>query len=343
MLKQILEAEVVAKKFFAIILLAAVIGGAFFYFNHEEKVQAERANELRLSGNVDVREVTLAFRQSDRVAEILVEEGDAVKSGQLLARLDNRELKLTIEKARSQIQVQEAILLKLKNGTRPEDLAQAQAKVEAAQAILHDAEQHYNRIQKVYDDTDGSAITRDELTTARLNFQNKSAQLEEARQAYNLLEAGTRYEDIAEAEAQLKTLRDELARQEFLLSQYELTAPTDGVIRSRLLEVGDMASSSVPIFKISLNDKKWIRAYVNETDLGKVFEGQAAQVFIDSFPNEAINGQIGYISSTAEFTPKTVQTDELRTSLVYEVRVYVSDPKNILRLGMPATVEIDLK
>ena len=239
--------------------------------------------------------------------------------------------------------MQAATLLKLKNGTRPEDLAQAQAKVEAAQAILHDAEQHYSRIQAVYDETAGSAITRDELTSARLNFQNKSAQLEEARQAYNLLAAGTRYEDIAEAEAQLQALRDELARQEFLLTQYELTSPTDGVIRSRLLEVGDMASPSAPLFKISLNERKWIRAYVNEADLGKVFEGQAAQVFIDSYPDTAIAGQIGYISSTAEFTPKTVRTDELRTSPVYEVRVYVEDSKNILRLGMPATVAIDLQ
>ena len=128
-----------------------------------------------------------------------------------------------------------------------------------------------------------------------------------------------------------------------MLTQYDLVSLTDGVIRSHLIEVGDMASPSAPVFKISLNAKKWIRAYVNETDLGKVFEGQIAKILIDSRPNEPISGQIGYISSTAEFTPKTVQTEELRTSLVYEVRVYVDDPKNILRLGMPATVEINLK
>ena len=331
------------KKIFVAILLVLIAGGAFFYINHEEKVQAERSTSLKLFGNVDVREVTLAFRQSDRIAEIFAEEGDLVKKGQLLARLDNRELQLTIAKARSQIQVQEAILLRLQNGSRPEDKAQAQAKVAAAETILRDAEQHYVRIQKVYDETDGSAITRAELTSARLNFQNKSAELEAARQAYNLLEAGTRHEEIAEAQAQLKALRDELARLEFLLTQYELFSPTNGVIRSKLLEIGDMASPSTPLFKISLNEKKWIRAYVNETDLGKVFEGQTAKILIDSYPNEPILGQIGYISSTAEFTPKTVQTDELRTSLVYEIRVYVDDVKNILRLGMPATVEIDLK
>ncbi len=331
------------KKIFAVIFIVLIAGGAFFYSNHEEKVQAERSTSLKLFGNVDVREVTLAFRQSDRISEIFVEEGDLVKKGQLLARLDNRELQLTAEKARSQIKVQEAVLLRLKNGTRPEDLAKIQAQVDAAEKILLDARQHYDRIQKVYDETEGSAITRDELTSARLNYENKLAQLEQAQQSLNLAQAGTRYEEIIEAEAQLKNFQDELARQEFLLTQYELISPTDGVIRSRLLEIGDMASPSAPIFKISLNDKKWIRAYVNETDLGKVFEGQSAKIFIDSYPNEEISGQIGYISSTAEFTPKTVQTDELRTSLVYEIRVYVDDPKNILRLGMPATVEIDLK
>ena len=326
----------------AVVLLLLIIGGVL-YFNNSAKVAAEKSTEIKLSGNVDVREVNLAFRQSDRISEILAEEGDAVQEGQILARLDNRDLLLQIAKIKSQIQTQEIVLLKLKNGTRPEDIAQMAAKVETAQSAADTAEQHYLKIKQVYDSTDGGAITLDELETARLNFVGKNSAVEEARQAYNLAVAGTRYEDIQEAEGQLQILRDELARQEFLLTQYELVSPTAGVIRSRLLEVGDMASSATPIFKISLNDKKWVRAYINETDLGKIFEGQTAKIFIDSFPNENLTGQIGYISSTAEFTPKTVQTDELRTSLVYEIRVYVNDEKNILRMGMPATVRIDLK
>lgn len=220
------------KKIFAAIFIVLIAGGAFFYLNHVEKVQAERSTSLKLFGNVDVREVTLAFRHSDRISEIFVEEGDLVKQGQLLARLDNRELQLTAEKARSQIKIQEAVLLRLKNGTRPEDLAKIQAQFNAAEKILLDARQHYNRIQKVYDETAGSAITRDELTSARLNYENKAAQLEQTQQSLNL------------------------ARQEFLLTQYELFSPTDGIIRSKLLEIGDMASQSAPIFKISLNDKK---------------------------------------------------------------------------------------
>ena len=132
-----------------------------------------------------------------------------------------------------------------------------------------------------------------------------------------------------------------MARQEYVLSNYQLVAPSDGVIRSRLLEVGDMASTTRPVFKLSLNDKKWARVYVKETDLPKIFEGQEAKIYLDG-RTEPIIGQIGYISGTAEFTPKTVQTDELRTSLVYEVRVYADDPDNVLRLGMPTTVKIAL-
>ena len=126
------------------------------------------------------------------------------------------------------------------------------------------------------------------------------------------------------------------------MAQSELTAPQDGGIRSRLMEVGDMASPQKPVFRMSLNTKKWVRVYVKEGDLGKIREGMDARVYTDSDPKNPVKGQIGYISSTAEFTPKNVETSELRTALLYEVRVYVTDPENRLRMGMPATVKIGL-
>ena len=168
------------------------------------------------------------------------------------------------------------------------------------------------------------------------------AKLNEAQQAYNLAVAGPRQEDIAQAQAQLDSMKSELARQEFLLNQTVLTAPIDGVITARLLQVGDMASPNTPVFKLAENTKKWIRVYVNERDLGKIYNGMAANVTTDTNKNEPIHGTIGYISSVAEFTPKSVETEDVRTTLVYEVRVYVDDPDNRLRLGMPATVSIDI-
>jgi len=331
----------VKKKILVLLIIAVAVGG-IFYSRQNEQVSAEEKNEIKLSGNVDLREISLAFRQSDRISEIFVEEGDFVEKNQILAKIDSRDLNLQIQKIKSQIQTQEIFLQKLKNGNRPEEIAQYAAKIHAAEASLADSAQYLEKIQKVYMETDGGAITRNELTSAELNYQAKIAALDEVRQAYNLSVAGTRIEEIQEAEGNLKILQDELARQEFLLTQYDLISPSDGIIRSRLLEVGDMASPSTPIFKISLNEKKWVRVYVKETDLSKIFEGQAAEIFVDGLPNEILSGQVGFISSSAEFTPKTVQTDELRTSLLYEVRIFVEDKNNFLRMGMSATVVIKI-
>ena len=137
------------------LILILIIGGGYFYFQQNETVEAEQVNEIKLSGNVDFREVSLAFRQSDRISEIFVEEGDSVKKNQILAKLDNRELNLQIAKAKTSIQTQEATLLKLKNGNRPEEIAQYQAQVTAAEAALADSAQYLNRIQAVYDETNG--------------------------------------------------------------------------------------------------------------------------------------------------------------------------------------------
>ena len=153
-----------------------------------------------------------------------------------------------------------------------------------------------------------------------------------------LAEAGTRTEEIAAAEAQLKASEASLALLKHQIDQGQLRAPVDAVVRSRLHEPGDMVTSSSAVFSLALTDPKWVRVYVSEPDLGKLKPGMAAQVFTDSHPDQPIGGKVGYISSVAEFTPKSVQTEELRTNLVYEVRVIVDAADNVLRLGQPATV-----
>ena len=325
-----------------LIWLAAIvlIGGGYLYHQKEERAAAQSAHELRLSGNVDVREVSLAFRGSDRLGELLVEEGDAVKKGQVLARLETKELSLTIAKMRAEVAAQQSAVELLHNGTREEEIRQAEANRNAARATADYAQGVMQRRQQIYDEIEG--VSRQELDNAIAQAASATAQAAAAEQAYAEAVAGPRVEEVSRAEAQLESLKQELARQEYLLTETELVSPSDGVIRSRLLEVGDMASPQLAVFKLSLNDKKWVRAYVRETDLGKIHEGQKARVVIDSFPDKPIEGQIGYISGTAEFTPKTVQTDELRTSLLYEIRVYMDDSENLLRMGMPATVRVEL-
>lgn len=316
-----------------IVVIFLLLGAGFGGWQLWKEGRASK--QVVLSGNVDVREVTLAFRGSDRVSEMMVQEGDKVQQGEVLARLDSRELILGIQKIEAQIAAQQAAVDKLHRGTRQEEIEQARANYQSAQSAADNAMGIYQRRKKIYDSIAG--ISEQELDNARHEAEGKQAAATAAHQVLVEAQNGPRQEDVAAGEANLAALKAELQRQQYLLSQYELKAPADGVIRSKLLEVGDMASPQVAAFKLSLLDQKWVRVYVNETDLPYVYEGKKAMVTIDG-RNDSMQGQVGYISSTAEFTPKTVQTDELRTSLVYEVRVYVDDADNALRLGMPATV-----
>jgi HlyD family secretion protein len=152
------------------------------------------------------------------------------------------------------------------------------------------------------------------------------------------MELGPRDEEVAGAEAQLEASKAQLAVLQHQISQGELKAPADAIVRSRLLEPGDMVTPQRPVFALALPRPKWVRIYVSEPDLGRIEPGMGARILTDSYPDQPIAGTVGYISSIAEFTPKSVQTEELRTSLVYEVRIVTEDKGNRLRLGQPATV-----
>ena len=300
---------------------------------------------LVLFGNVDIRQVSLAFNGSERVAEMRVQEGDRVEAGQVIARLDIRALTLQIAEAQARIAVQEQVLLRLKNGTRPEEVAQTRAEVRrrsgrsgscrtATRPRLREIEQNFRR-------TGGqrAGYRQCALPAAASPWRSWKT----ARRLCSWPGSVRGVEDIAEAAAQLNVARAELDLLNYHLSQAELKAPINATVRSRLLEPGDMASPERPVYALAITDPKWVRAYITEVDLGRIKPGMSASVTIDSHPDEPIPGRVGYISSVAEFTPKTVQTEELRTSLVYEVRVYVDDPGDRLRLGMPATVRIPLE
>jgi HlyD family secretion protein len=168
------------------------------------------------------------------------------------------------------------------------------------------------------------------------------AKLEVNQKALDLAVAGPRVEDVAQAEAQLGANEAQLAFMRRQLADTDLISPVDGIVRSRLMEPGEMASPQRPVFSLAIIDPKWVRTYVSERDLGKARTGMRATVMVDSFPGRTFEGWIGFVSPIAEFTPKAVETAELRTSLLYEVRVFVKDPGNDLPLGMPATVHLPL-
>ncbi len=316
------------KQFLILILFIAIVTGTGIYFLRPVNTT------LTLYGNVDVREVSLSFNSSERISQMNAEEGDIIHKGDVLAVLNTVPLELSIARCKTQLAQQQAVVDKMHNGSRPEEIQETEAAVQSAEAAADNAVADYTRMQTLYN---SDAISRQALDNAEARAKAAVAALNRARATHRMSDIGFRREDIDAAEAQLESLRVQLENAEYNLSQATLIAPEDGVIRSRLLEPGDMASPAVPVYTLSLNTKKWVRAYISEANLFRIHEGQAAKVTIDGV-SSPIDGQVGYISGTAEFTPKTVQTTELRTALMYEVRIYVDDPDNLLRLGMPATV-----
>src|SRR5215467_7725180 len=320
------------------ILVLCVAGGLTWWFTQ----RAAEPGELILHGNVDLRQVQLSFNNSERIAAVLVQEGDRVRKGQLVARLDTSRLEPQVAQAEAQAAAQRQVVTRLHNGSRREEIAQARANVESARASVVKAKSNYERLKSAAEISAGRAVRQQDVDDAKAALDVAQAQLAVNEKALDLAVIGPRKEDIAQNEAQLRGNEAQLALLRQQLVDAQLIAPVDAVVRTRILEPGDMASPQKPVFSLAITDPKWIRAYVSEPDLGKVHSGMTASVMVDSFPKRRFEGWVGFVSPVAEFTPKTVQTEELRTSLVYEVRVFVKDPSDELRLGMPATVYLNL-
>jgi HlyD family secretion protein len=319
-----------------VLVLVAVSVGVWFWRSHQ---QAEADGQLRLYGNVDTREVALAFNGSERIASMLVQEGDRVHKGQLLAELETTGLQALVGRATAQVEAQQAIVDRMLAGSRPEDIRRARADLAAAQAQADDAARTSRRLHKL---SAQSLASREQADNAETAAKAARERVKAATEVLKLAVQGPRQEDIVAAKAELKADQAQLELAQYNLANARLTAPADGVIRNRILEPGDMAAPQRPVYTLAITDPLWVRAYVPEKFLGRVRPGMRAEVETDSFPDKRYHGWIGYISPTAEFTPQSVQTEELRTKLVYQVRVFVCNPQGQLRLGMPATVHIDL-
>jgi HlyD family secretion protein len=293
-------------------LAAAVVAIGLFLFLRSRHGPD---NILTLHGNVDIREVQVAFNDSDRIARMFVQEGDFVRLGELLAELDARRYTANADQASA-------------------DVVQARANVVKANADIASATANRINAARISD--------RDSRLLKKGTVSEEQAQTDESTLRVAIANLAVAQSELALAEAALKSKAAALAFAERELADTKLYAHSDGVIEDRILEPGDMASPSVPAFTMALTNPLWVRAYVPETYMARIYLGMKASITSDSYPGKVFPGWIGYISPTAEFTPKSVETPELRTRLVYEVRVYACNPQNELRLGMPATVTVAL-
>lgn len=308
------------------LLAAAAVGGVGYW--HWSQPQAQ----LKLYGSIDMRTVDLAFEESGRLQTVLFEEGGSVKAGEVIAKLDDSRYKIARDQAASQVGVAQAQLALLLAGTRAEEIDVARARLKATEANLVLSERTCKRHKDM--GKASSALARDQ---ACYKASAERAARDEAKRTLEMLLAGTRAEEIEVARATLKQTQTQLADAERALNNCLLYAPADGVIRSRLKEPGDMVGASTPIYEMALMNPLWARVYIDEPNLGRITMGQKVAVSVDSFPDKTFDATVGFISSVAEFTPKTVQTEAIRTNLVYEVRLTVDDPQGLLRLGMPVT------
>ena len=293
---------------------------------------------LRLYGNVDIREVELSFRQPGRVASMAFDEGDTVAAGKVMAQLDAGPYQEKLAAAQAELQAAEAGLDKLRSGNRPQEIAQAQEAVRQAQAGFGEAERNFRRQDALLESGASSQRTVDAARAAR---DQAAANLASSKSVLSLATAGFRSEDIAAGEARAAAAEAALAQTRTALADTKLVAPNDATVIARVREPGSMVASSSTVYSLSLRDPVYVRAYISEPDLGRIAPGAKVRVHTDS-SDKVYHGQIGFISPRAEFTPKSVETTDLRTDLVYRLRIVVADAGQGLLQGMPVTVDVDI-
>ncbi len=322
------------KKIILPLIILAVLGAIGWHFYGDYRSKHE---PLKIYGNVDIRNVDLGFRVGGKISEILKDEGDVVKTGELLARIDGVPYQREIEQAKATLSSTEADLQLRKAGYRKEEIDQAKATLAQNIATRTNAERISKRQTEL---VKGGSIAQQDLETAQSTFEEATQRVKVSEANLAQLEAGYRVEEIAAAEAQVAQAKAALESAEIRLADTRLIAPSDGVLLTRALEPGTIVQAGATVLSVSLENPVWVRAYVHETELGKVPPGTEVLLYTDGRPDKPFHGKVGFVSPRAEFTPKSVETPHLRTSLVYRMRIIVSDSDGSLRQGMPVTVSL---
>lgn len=322
-----------------LILLAAVIaGGAYFYSQWKAKPAMNR-NALLLSGNIEAHESLISFKVSGRIVDLPILEGQWVEAGALLARLDSADFRQKVGIDEANVNVRESNLALTLAGSREQDIKAAEQAVADAKAELEQRKLDAERAERLFGRDALSAQDRDRAATA---LQRSEAQYQTTLQHLSETREGSRKEEIDIARANVKAARENLGLSRINLEYTTLRAPAAGVIAVRQAELGEVVSPGTPVVTLTDLDHIWLRAYVPETDLGRVHYGQEATIRTDTYPGKTYRGRISFIADKAEFTPKSVQTFKERVTLVYRIKIDVENAHHDLKPGMPADAEIQL-
>lgn len=300
---------------------------------------APESGVLRVSGNIEMTDAEVSFKIPGRVADRLVSEGETVTARQVVARLDTSELAQEVALRKAEVRASVAALAELETGSRPEEIAQAEAVVRRSEADVTRAQADLKRLERLYEQDNVSAQDYDAANTV---VAVTEAKLREAQEQLRLVRKGPRIEKIERSRAQLEQAKEALALAETRLGYATIASPLTGLVLSHNIEPGEFVAAGTPIVTVGDLEHVWLRAYIDEADLGRVKVGQTAAVTTDTFPDKAYEGRVSFIASQAEFTPKSVQTEKERVKLVYRIKITIDNPRMELKAGMPADAKIVL-
>jgi len=323
----------------AFVLAAAALVAVLFFGGRWWRAHEQGAAGIRGSGIIEVTQVDVAFEVAGRMIERSVDEGAMVDKGEPVGKLDDREYRLRVARATAAKEAADAHYRMMTKGAREQEIGRALAAREAADAELAMQTREFERINRlraegIVAQTDYDRLAN-MLANARATRDQAVAQLDQLRE-------GFRAEEIEGARAELQRAAADLDLAELDLARCQLFAPAAGRVLSKSREPGEMVQPGTPIVTLGDLSRPWVNVYVGERDLGKVRLGMAAQVTVDSFPNQPFAGKVTFISDRAEFTPKNIQTPDERVKLVYRVKVEVETRDDALKPGMPADTALPL-
>ncbi|MBP1697697.1 MAG: uncharacterized protein H6Q41_2885 [Deltaproteobacteria bacterium] len=323
------------KRIILIAVLVVIVAGLLFYFFTRDKKEGN--DFIKISGNIETTEVDVGFKIPGRIVSRFFEEGDWVDQGKVLGKLDDEDLRNRLEVARATLMSAQARLSKLLAGSRPEEIREAEAAVNQAKSDLENKRAHYERIKPLFE---RGVIPRDSLDNAEAAFKIAKAAFERAMETYLLVKEGPRKEDIDDARAQVEQTQATVKLNETQLSYTTLYSPISGVVLVKSGEIGEVVNPGTSIVTLADIENVWLKAYIPETDLSKIKWGQEVLVTTDLRPKKEYKGKISFISSQAEFTPKSIQTEKERVTLVYRIKVDIPNRDRELKPGMPADGKI---
>lgn len=325
------------KKIIPIVLLVAVVAGAsVYYFVNQNNHKSDTI--LKISGNIEAHESVVGFKVQGRLVDLLIEEGQMINAGDLIAKLDQTDYLQQVQIDEANVKNREAELKLSLSGSRIQEKKSAEQAVIDAQAALELSKADFKRYQALYEKDEVAAQVRD---TYAAGLKRARATYERSKENLNMVNEGARKEQIAINQAAVDAARQALGLSKIRLGYTSLFAPMSGVALVRHAEIGEIMAPGTPVVTIADLDHLWLRGYVSETDIGKVKLGQPVDVKSDTFPGKSYKGKVLFISSQAEFTPKSVETHKERVTLVYRVKISLDNSTHELKPGMPADAYIE--